>query len=246
MKKLIYLAPILLIGWSCSNLAIEKTGVYDERAVEVLDSLSNSIGELTSVSYTLNTIVKQKNSDGEIVEIINEHDVYMRGPNKMVVHSIGTRGEKNYWYNGSSFAYFSYSTNEYDTMAAPATILKTIDLLHKKYNIDFPAADFFYATLTDDVLENFDKLLYWGTNTIGDKKLDVISAYNKKRTIQLWVDSSSKLPIKFVLFGEGESKGDRYEATFSNWKLNPQLPDIMFEYTPTSDAKKIDLQPRKK
>ncbi len=246
MKKLIYFAAISISSWSCSNLAIEKTGVYDERAVEVLDSLSNSVGELTSVSYTLNTIVQEKNSKGDIVEIINEHDVYMRGPNKMMVHTKGTRGEKNFWYNGISFAYYSYLTNEYDTMAAPATILKTIDLLHKKYNIDFPAADFFYSTLTDDVLKNFDKLLYWGTNKIEGKKMDVISAYNKNITIQLWVDSANKLPIKFVILGEGKGNRERYEATFSNWRLNPQLPDIMFEYKPTSDAKKIKLQPRKK
>jgi len=240
------MATITIFGWSCSNLAMDKTGVYDERAVEVLDSLSNSIGELTSVSYTLNTIVKEKNSAGEIIEIINEHDVYMRGPNKMHINTNGSRGNKGYWYNGDRFAFYSYTNNEYDTMAAPDNILKVIDAIHTKYNIDFPAADFFYATLTDDVLENFDKLLYWGTNTIGDKKLDVISAYNKSRTIQLWVDSCSKLPVKFVLFGEGESNGERYEATFSNWKLNPQLPDNMFEFKPFVDAKKITLQPRKK
>ncbi|MCF6351485.1 MAG: DUF2092 domain-containing protein [Cyclobacteriaceae bacterium] len=242
MKNLIYLSAILITGWSCSNLAVEKTGIYDVRAVEVLDSLSNVIGSLTSVSYTLNTKVKEQNAAHDIIEFSNEHDVYMRGPNKLLVHTNGIRGEKNYWYNGKTFSYFSYSKNEYDTMAAPGTILETIDFLHKKYKVDFPASDFFYPTLTDDVLTNFDKLLYWGRNQIDGKKMDVISAYNKNETIQIWVDSKTKFPVKFIIFKEG----DRYEASFSNWKRNPKLPDVLFEFKPPIEAQKITLESRKK
>jgi len=245
MKNPIYLAVLSLIIWSCSNLADKDSGVYDVRSVEVLDSLSATLGELTAVSYTLNTVIVERNSDGNLVETTNENDVYMRGPNKMHIHTKGTKGEQGYWYNGSSFSFYSYDRNEYDTVAAPNNIIEAIDFLHNEYNIDFPAADFFYPTLTDDILENFDKLLYWGESPINDTNLHTISAYNKEWTVQIWVNNETLLPAKLVMFNEAENKGERYEATFSNWRLNPTLPDVLFEFAPSESAVKVNLQPKK-
>lgn len=245
MKRLLYLAAISLFALSCSNMAEEGSGVYDTRAVEVLDSLSLKIGTLESASYTLNTInIKQKEA-GEPFELINEHDVYMRGPDKMHIHTKGTRGEKSYWYNGSTFSYYSYTNNTYDKMEAPSNILKVIDALHDKYGIDFPAADFFYPSLTDDILENFDKLIFWGKSQIGDKEYYSLSAYNTTTTVQIWIDSNTHLPAKIVHIEEGEMNGVHYEATFSNWKINPNLPDLLFEFEAPKGAIKTSLQPKK-
>ena len=245
MKKLIYFASICLIAWSCSNLAVEDTGIYDVRSVEVLDSLSTKIGNLESVSYTLDVQIEDHNTEGNLIEIDNVNDVYMRGPNKMHVLTKGTRGQKGYWYNDSTFSYYSYTNNTYDKVDAPESILLVIDALHTKFGIDFPAADFFYPSLTDDVLANFNKLLYWGETQVDDRNLHTISAYNKNTTVQIWVDSETLLPAKMVIFGEGEKKGHRYEASFSNWKLNPALPDVLFEFKAPKGATKTSLQPIK-
>ncbi len=130
-------------------------------------------------------------------------------------------------------------------MEAPSNILKVIDAIHDKYGIDFPAADFFYPSLTDDILSNFDKLLYWGETQIGDQKMHTLSAYNKNSTLQVWVDGNTQLPAKMVIFIEGDQKRNHYEATFSNWKLNPKLPDLLFEFEAPEGAIKTSLQPKK-
>jgi outer membrane lipoprotein-sorting protein len=43
----------------------------------------------------------------------------------------------------------------------------------------------------------------------------------------------------------GDKKPKQYEATFSNWDINPFLPDAMFKFQIPPKAKKISILPRK-
>jgi outer membrane lipoprotein-sorting protein len=43
----------------------------------------------------------------------------------------------------------------------------------------------------------------------------------------------------------GGKEPKQYEATFSNWDINPFLPDAMFKFQIPPKAKKISILPRK-
>ena len=51
-----------------------------------------------------------------------------------------------------------------------------------------------------------------------------ILAINSERTAQFWIANDAfNLPKKFVL--TYKNKGNlQYESTFSNWRLNPNIP----------------------
>ncbi len=157
MKKNVILVTILTAVFfvSCNS---SRDGEYDTRAVESLDKLTETIGELTSVSFTSDTYQVNENEE----ETIKLSDSYFKGSNKMFIKNTGTNGNKNFWYNGEKFSYFLYDKNEYDILEAPDNTLALIDSIHNTYGVYFPAADFFDPTLTDDILENYDQLLYFG------------------------------------------------------------------------------------
>lgn len=222
--------------WSCTS----TSGKYDKDAIEHLDKLSETIGQLNSCSYTLNSVSTIANK----TEFVNESDVYFRGPNKMYIHITGTKGTKGFWYNGSSFAYYVYDKGTFDTIAAADNIIAVIDQLHNEYGIDFPAADFFYPSFTDDVINNFSEVLF-----LGDKKNDginciVIEAINDEKILQIWIDKDTNLPHMMTIV-KSDNKGDSYEAVFSNWRVNPQLPDLLFEFEPPSNSTRVKLQSKK-
>jgi len=61
-------------------------------------------------------------------------------------------------------------------------------------------------------------------------------------SIQIWIsDDALFLPMKFVISYYDQIPNQQYEATFSDWKLNPQLPDEMFEFTPPPQAEELIL-----
>lgn len=221
--------------WSCSS----TSNKYDDKAIEHLDKLSETIGQLNSCSYTLNTISITANE----VVFSNENDVYMRGPNKMHISIKGTKGSKGFWYDGSSFAYYSYDKQIFDTIAGADNIIAVIDQLHNEYGIDFPASDFFYPSFTDDVIDNFNEVLFYGDSDNNGVKCVVIKAVNSEKELQLWIDKETNLP-HMMLITKLDNSGDSYEAVFSNWRINPNLPDMLFEFEPPSNSTRVKLTPK--
>ena len=244
MKKRVILgfAIIGLLFTSCSSSSENNDGIYDDAAVESLDKLSEVIGQLNSCSYTLNTFVRELDEGDEYVEFSNTHDVYMRGPNKMHIYTIGTKGEKSYWYDGHSLAFYSYEKNIYDTVSAPETIIPAIDFLHNKYGIDFPASNFFYPDFTDDILSNFNNVFYLGDVVLDDIECIAIEASNSDNILSIWFHKESALPYKMILERNKENAGF-YEATITNWRINPTLPDLLFEFEPPAGTTRVKIEP---
>jgi len=237
-KAVLYsvLASFFLV--SCAS---EDKEQYDTRALESLDAMSEAIGELGACSYTLNDVNVLE--DG--TKYYNQHDVYMRGPDKMYVHSVGTKGDRSTWYDGSTLAYYSFDKNTYATVEAPDSIMKMIDHINEKYGIDFPAADFFYPDFTDDVLDNFDHVLFMGDETINGLESTSVLASNDKDIVQVWIDKATNLPVKFLIDSKA-STAEFYVATFSNFRVNPDLPDLLFEINAPINSESIDLTPSEK
>jgi len=235
--KLFSFLIIIILFSSCRN----NDRYYETKAIEELDDLAEVIGELSSCSYTLKTLSKHINKGEESDWNENTHDVYMRGPDRFYIYTIGTKGQKSFWYNGRRFSYYLYDRNVFDTIKAEGNIVEVIDDLHEKYNIYFPAADFFYPTLTDDIIDFYDEVISLESQTINKKEYAIIQAVNKEKILTIWIDETSKLPYKFIIEPQTD-QGQYYEADFSNWKLNPKLYDILFEYQPSRDSKKEPLK----
>jgi hypothetical protein len=235
-KSILYVVLSFLLFTSCSN----ENNKYDSRAILSLDKMSESIGELSSCSYTINIV----NNENDSVQIVKEHDVYMSGPDKMYIYSKGAKGTESYWFDGESLSYFSYSRNEYTTVVAPGTTIEGISFLHEKYGIDFPASDFFYPELTDDLMANYESILYSEDDSFDDLKSITIVCSNANETLKIWINKDSNLPLGMLITSK-ISKGTSYEAVFSNLKVNPKLTATLFEFSPPKNSKKFQLQPKK-
>lgn len=237
-KKAILYSILGFLFFASCNPSVE--GEYDTRAVDSLDKLSEVIGNLSSLSYTVSSYSVDKDS----LATSKLSDVYLRGSDKMFIKNSGTDGNKSFWYNGTKFSYFLFDKNEYDILDAPNATLKVIDSIHSKYGIYFPAADFLYPTLTDDILNNYDSLLYADDEKIEDTDCVLLEANNPENTVLLWIDKKLNLPVKMAITSK-TNENIYYEAVYSNWKLNPELPDIMFEFQPPSGSTQVKFQPIK-
>jgi hypothetical protein len=237
MKKIFFFFLLMLTF----NLYAQVSR-FDTTAILILDKMSSVIGDLSSCNYTLNTSNDQIDVELGLVKQFTTHRVYMVGPDKMLVDSRGEKGHRGFWYNGEMLAYYSYSENNYAIIDAPANIIATIDTVNKTYGIDFPAADFFYPSFTDDLIENNDEIIFVGKSSVHEKECFHIIAKNSVMSTQVWIsDDALFLPVKMVIIYYDVSPNQQYEATFSNWQLNPSLPNAMFEFTPPAGANKLKL-----
>lgn len=237
---LVYLLLGILFLSSCN---CEKPKYLEEEAIVSFDEMSATIGEMSSCSYTITVEAKRKGT--ELKEVI--HDVYFRGPNKMYIYTSGENLSRGYWYNGSQFAYYNFLTAEYDTMAAPTTIMETIDAIHENYGIYFPAADFFYPTFTDDMIDNFDSILYLNQEDLKERSLIEIVGINSELEAFFTLSKTKLgvLPLGLSLYNKEMDNELVYDAVLSNWRYNPSLPDRLFNFVPREDAKRVKLEPKK-
>ena len=116
-----------------------------------------------------------------------------------------------------------------------------IDEMHLDYGFQFPAADFFYPSFTDDLIEQFDVIRYLGKKTIDNEECYHIMATNKDFNVQIWISNKTfLLPKHFVIIYKNKSNL-QYEGTFQNWSINTVMPESAFSFLPPPTAKLISI-----
>lgn len=217
---------------------------YDSTALMIVKKMSSLISDLNSCSYKLETQYDVFNYDIGLVKHTEVSEVWMKGSNKFLVVKKGDKGEKDIYYDGWNLTSYSYNKNQYATAPAPATTMETIEEFSMKYGIEFPAADVFYPDLAGDIMNSSRKLFYLGMTEIGGEQCFHIAWKTDKMTIQLWIANDKYyLPAKMSIVYTDEQGSPQYEAVFKDWKINPDLPDGMFDFTVPPSAVKIRFSP---
>jgi hypothetical protein len=236
------LTPLIVLFFLINFQIVAQESDYDSTAILLLDRMGEVIGDLQSCSFAVNTSIDQADEEIGLIKYSIVHQVYMSGPDKMLINSRGDKGHSGFWYNGKQLAYYSYSENNYAIIDAPSNTIATIDTVNKTYGIEFPAADFFYPSFTDDLLGHNDQIKFIGKSKIEDTDCFHIIARNKDIITQIWIsDDAFFLPVKLVISYNNTIPNTQYEATYSDWILNPDLPNAIFEFTPPPGANKIRL-----
>jgi hypothetical protein len=239
MKILYYLTVVIVL---INFKAFAQESVYDSTAILLLDRMGEVIGDLQSCSFSVSTSIDHHGDAIGIIKYFIVHQVYFSGPDKMLINSNGDKGHSGFWYNGNQLAYYSYSENNYAIIEAPSTTIATIDTVNKTYGIEFPAADFFYPSFTDDLIEHNDQIRFIGKSKIEDKDCFHIVAKNKDIITQIWIsDDAFFLPVKLIITYNDKIPNTQYEATYSDWVINPDLPNAVFEFAPPAGANKLRL-----
>jgi hypothetical protein len=238
MKKVFF-----CLFWAALSSGLNAQGTkIDSTAVLLLDRMSSVIGDLGSCSFKLNTSYDTLDPDYGLIKHFSTNEVHMVGPDKMLVILTGTKGHRQFWYNGSQLSYYSYDENNYAVLDAPPTILQTIDSVNKNFGVEFPAADFFYPTFTDDLIRNSEQIAFLGRSQIMGKNCFHVLANGTEINIQIWIsDDAFNLPLRYVIVYRNVKGNPQYEATFSDWEINPDLPTEMFNFLPPPGAAKIRM-----
>jgi hypothetical protein len=216
----------------------------DTVAVMILDRMASVVGELNSCSFTMSSSVDNKDPQYGLIKQMDKDDVYFSGPDKLLIHFYGDKGHRGFWYNGVQATYYWFDENNYAIIDAPDNTIDMITNINDDYGIEFPAADFFNPTFTDNILALFDTIVFLGKKKLDDQDCFHILASNKNMSVQFWfANDAFNLPVKFIIIYKNEGN-KQYEATFSNWQLNPLFPDAIFDFLPPPMARKVSILPR--
>ncbi len=220
------------------DLPPPKDMFLDAKAEEILDGMSQNIGTLNSCSFTLHAA--EKSSEDSLFQPTKQYDVYFKDSDKLHVHAVSADKDFSIWFNGEAFEYFNYLNHTFDSIAFSGTTMEMIAKLNEEKGYKFPGADFFSPSLTDDLVQLCDSVIYIGDTTVSEVNFSVIKANNPDLDIYLFINNSKNLPGG--LFFHNKTKETKYKSMFMNWQLNPKLPDAIFEFSAPTHAEKINLK----
>ncbi len=216
----------------------------DTVAVEIMDKMSAMIGNLNSCSVTVKSNYDIISKHLGLVKHSDEEELYLHGSNKLLVRSEGDKGTKYLSYNGKMLTYYSMDKNQYGQISVPGSVMEMIDSVNKAYGIEFPAADIFYPSFVDDILSEAKNLAYLGLTKVDGKECFHIAGTANDKTFQFWIENDAfYLPLKMVIVYTAKEMSPQYEAVLTDWKVNPDLPDALFDFKAPPQAKKIKLMP---
>lgn len=221
-----------------------QTSQQDSVAILLIDRMSDIIGDLKSCSYRLDVTSDVTDPTLGLVKEFTDYEVYINGSDNAVVNMHGSRGHKQYVYNGNQFAYYFYDENNYGILpSSDSSLLATIDDLHTNYGIDFPAADFFYPTFTDDLLSEMPIVKYLGIIKKDGKEYFHVAASSKETNLEILINNDVyNLPAQFIITYKTQQGSPQYQATFSDWQINPVLPASIFDFLPPPGARQVRIK----
>jgi hypothetical protein len=235
---------ILFSGIIAAGQLQAQTRRIDTVAVAILDKMSAMIGELSSCSVSIRSNYDVSSKELGLIKHSDDQQLFIHGPNQLLLKSEGDQGSHDFYFDGQTLTYYSMDKNQYGQIEAPVNVVEMIDTVNKLYGIEFPAADFFYPTFVDDILADSRTLVYLGLTKVDNKECYHIAGTTPDKTFQFWIaDDAFTLPIKMVIVYTNKDMHPQYEATLSDWQINPSLPEALFTFTVPHRARKVKLMP---
>src|SRR5262252_8188721 len=135
--RTVLLSAALILGAAAP--ALSQSNTDDPKALTVLTRMADNIGALHSCTFRLDVSYDEWDADaGMLVKLHNSHEVFLVGPDKMLVNTTGDAGHRGFWYDVKEVCSYCHGENIYGRGAAPPSSIDMIKSIHEAYGGDFP------------------------------------------------------------------------------------------------------------
>jgi len=240
--KTINLFKRYLIILSITAVTANSYAQYDSIAVAILDSMSDKVSVLETCSFRFNSEFDISNSEFGLITHSESGNIYLKGPDKMCIERKGDKGHRKFFYDGKTYSLYSFDKNQFASAPATISIIELVDSLSSYYGVEVPGIDIFYPDFVDNILATSNNLVFLGSVRIDNTDCYHIAGAADDMTFQFWIETEPPgLPVKMSIVYINKPEKPRYSIRFSDWKLNEEISDSVFEFTAPEGAKKIKL-----
>jgi hypothetical protein len=214
------------------------------KAAEILQRASKYLQQAKAFKFQANVTRDVILYDGVRVKFGGVSKVTVKRPNKVRAIFDGDERSCRSYFDGETFTICSLTRNSYAQAEVPGIIDDAIDFVFETFGFSVPLADLIYSDPYAVLMENVDKGYFVGKHKVDGVLCDHLAFQQEEIDWQIWIEVG-KTPLirKVVITYKTEEGHPEYQATLSNWKLNPSVSDADFKFTPPPNVKKIEFLP---
>ncbi len=151
-------------------------------------------------------------------------------PNRLAINYQSDLGAKRIWYNGKTLTILDPPHMAYASVAVPDSIDAMLAQVANEKNLSIPLKGFDVSNPCAVVYKDVLRSKYVGLNDAAGVDCDHLAFIQEDVDWQLWVDHKGKpLPRKIVITYKKLPTQPQWEAVFSDWRFDRQLPASFFQ-----------------
>jgi hypothetical protein len=223
--------------------AVPAQAVKDERALMVLQGMSDTLAKAQTLAFRARTMVPFAMPSGQQISLFGASRVAMQRPDKLFVETRGDLFPHDLYFDGKTVTALAVEPRHYAQQAvAASTVEALIQTKQAATDTLAPFADLLvadpYARLTQDLTS----ALLVGQSTIDGVPTDHLAFTGSGVDWEIWIGSKDRLPRLIVVHYRGGERQPTFTVALSDWKLGAPIPSRIFSAALPKGAQKVDFK----
>lgn len=235
----------LALSFGAAGADEADSPAVDPKADEVLRATARYLAQAKSIAFAFQESFDEIDETGLRVQYFNTRRVGLRRPDKLAAESQGDTVDREFRYNGRRAVLLDKRHNAYAVLEeAPETVDGLLEHLTDRFGLVIPLEDLLYANLYESVMSTADRVAYLGIHNVGEFKCHHLAFAQDVIDWQIWVEAgATPIPRKIVINYRQEYGHPAYQALITDWRVDLELPDALFEFSPPAGARQIEIAP---
>ena len=213
--------------------------VLEQRAVDLLQAMSQRLGAARSLSFTAVASYEYPSRLGPPIVYSVRYDVSLQRPNQLKIVVPGDGPAFEFTFDGKEMVAFAPVENLVAVADAPPNLEGALKKAFDTAAIYFPFTDLLlpdpYGAIAPGAVTAF---VVGPSAIVGGVRTDMLVWANNEVFLQIWLGAEDKLPRRIRAQFRADPKGLRHDLELSNWQLDGAIPAETF-----STAKAKAAQP---
>jgi hypothetical protein len=220
----------------------QQAPVIDAQANQLLHQMTDFLAAQNVFTVRAESSTEVVLTSGEKLQFDASSEIAVQRPNKLRSQRKGALVDATLYYDGQSLTIAGKNEAEYASIAAPASLDETIDFARQKFDIDAPGADLLYSNAYNPLVEDVISGMYVDLDDVDGTACHHLSFKGNGTDWQIWIEDGERpLPRKFLIVSKLVTELPEFEVRLRDWRLDAEIPDSAFTFTPRSDARKVDF-----
>jgi len=236
---LLLLSPASGRGQEGEASGSARVGI-EPRAREILQSMSDFLGELEAFSFRTRQLTDELGLDDQKIQMSRRGEVLVQRPNRFRVRFTADDEIHSYWYDGGRFTMYEANENVFAQSDAPATLDETLDFVARTFGLHMPLADLIYASAYDALITDQTRGRYLGLHDVEDTRCHHLAFRQPGLDWQIWIESGDRpLPRKMVITTTRTTGHPQVIGYLDRFEIAPELAADSFEFKPPAGSKRL-------